>query len=480
MHWKIKRDPYYSGLYKALGEKGIIDAGFFYDNAKMDFDIRASLAIKCTPLDNIRKMLGWPKPAIVVTTGSFSPVHDGHIDMLEAGRRAVEAAGYTCVGGFLSPDHDDYISEKLGKQALPIHKRVKLIQEAVQNISWINVDPWAGMFHVTSVNFTDIVHRLKLYVKKYIGKDIPIFYVCGSDNARFAKAFVKNGHAVIVNRPGYDDSTNEALIECEAMRIKLGVMDSSNILTATNTNGNSSTMMRKSFVYPLDKRSLTLRVDENTPQELIDMLRTEFVDVTLIDVNTQVAEFREEHTESNIISMDPFVDGGYNFKISRLYDTFGLQWLGHTNRPGSRSIKEQANSIPEGDYYLFDDDIVTGKSMKFAEKILATANVNIISYLSFIRSYDHMEVLDARDFILGANEGGLVIRDVDGVEKRVPYIYPFVCPYVRASIQDPMKFSMKIWKLNYEYHLSKGNKQLSKQSLVYFTMLGKATSNACD
>ena len=39
------------------------------------------------------------------------------------------------------------------------------------------------------------------------------------------------------------------------------------------------------------------------------------------------------------------------------------------------------------------------------------------------------EVMDSRD-LLPVPGGGLVVGD-----RRVPYVYPFVCPHVRASVQ---------------------------------------------
>ena len=480
MHWKVKRDPYYSPLYKAIGKSGIIDAGFFFDKTVKDFDIKASLEIQCTPLDQVRGLLGQSNPAIILSTGSFSPVHDGHMEMMENARRVVQAAGYNVIAGFIAPDHDDYISQKLGKAALPIHKRIKLINQAcVGAYNWINVDPWAGVFHVTSVNFTDITHRLCLYIKKYLGVDIPIFYVCGSDNARFAKAFVKKGCAVIISRPGYEDSVQEALNECETIRTKLSLSRRDNILCGIGSNNNSSTEMRKSFIYPLDKRSLSLRVDPDTPVELIELFKEYFDEISFTDIALQQLEFKSEYKDNlrPIISMDPFITTEHNLQISRLYDCFGVKKLRHTNRPGSASLTEQSRHIPSGDYDLFDDDVVTGKTMNFAEQILKSNGVNIRSKLAFTRSYDNMEVLDARDFIYMSNQGGLVVKDAKGEQKRVPYIYPFVCPYIRASINNPLDFSLKVWKLNYEYHSLKGNKQLANECLAYFTLVSNATTN---
>ena len=155
-----------------------------------------------------------------------------------------------------------------------------------------------------------------------------------------------------------------------------------------------------------------------------------------------------------MISMDPAIYGDYDFAVSREYDLFGLNMLGYTNRPGSPPLDYQVRRIPHGHYGLFDDDIHTGNSIRFARKCIEADERVVDSVHSFnISEPGGREILDARDFLFGFDEdSGLVVRLPNGKRVRVPYMYPFVCPFTRASVNDPMKFSAEMWKLNMELH----------------------------
>lgn len=49
---------------------------------------------------------------------------------------------YTVVGGFLSPSHDDYVTGKLGNEAIPAVHRLAMIERALESSSWICAEPW--------------------------------------------------------------------------------------------------------------------------------------------------------------------------------------------------------------------------------------------------------------------------------------------------------------------------------------------------
>jgi hypothetical protein len=53
------------------------------------------------------------------------------------------------------------------------------------------------------------------------------------------------------------------------------------------------------------------------------------------------------------------------------------------------------------------------------------------------------EVLDCRDFLIGDINNGLVITIKDKIV-RVPYVYPYACPFIRASIDGPLLFSIEV------------------------------------
>jgi len=52
------------------------------------------------------------KMCVLITTGGMNPCHKGHVCMMQLAKDAVEAHGYTCIGGVLSPSHDKYVEPK--------------------------------------------------------------------------------------------------------------------------------------------------------------------------------------------------------------------------------------------------------------------------------------------------------------------------------------------------------------------------------
>jgi len=477
MDWKISRDYFYAELCQKFGEEYIYQAGYFEDSCDYDFNIEESLDITCTPLDHIRKNINKTNPAIILSTGSFNPIHDGHVQMMLKAKECIEDKGYTCIGGFIAPDHDNYIMSKLGDEGLPIHKRIKLINKAIEQYNWLRVDPWSGVFHVTSINFTDVIYRLKLYIKKYLGIEIPIFFVCGGDNAQFAKTFVLKGNCVLITRPEYDQKHYNILREIILKNKEATNWE--NIFTGILDNDNSSTKVRKNFQYPKDEKDLILRTlgDVKIPSlydNFINVISKRFNSVKEVRLLNQVIEFEQLAENKKIISLDPFIKGNYNIEISRLYDTFGLNKLGYVNRPKCNSFRFEKTKIAKTEeYHLFDDDICTGATMEYVENLLTKDNIKIKGRLTLVNGINS-EVLDLRDFIYkGCKNSGLVIKTPTGKITRVPYIYPFVCPYVRASIQDPMKFSLEIWEANIVYYKKINNFDMVKECEFYYNLLRK-------
>jgi nicotinic acid mononucleotide adenylyltransferase len=465
MNWQIARDHYYAELFDIYGEEYIREAGYFDDDTQYDYNIEESLNIPCTPIDYIRDRLSLdcPNPAILLTTGSFNPIHDGHVEMMLKAKETIEKSGYTCVGGYFAPDHDHYMRIKLGDAAIPIHKRIKLIAEAIKDHEWLNVDSWAGIFHVTSINFTDIIYRLQQYIKKYLGVDIPIFFVCGSDNVRFYKTFTLKGHCVIIERPPYISKDLEILST---------IPNYKNIFLTKNNNDNSSTQVRKTFNYPEDKTKLALRLTRSSNADgIMSVIVERFDHIKYLTIHDQAIEFKKYREGKTIISLDPFMHGDYNIGISRLYNSLGIRKLKYTIRPESSFDLASLNMIDRTkEVILFDDDVCSGQTMDYVESLLNILGINIKARMSFTIDKDR-EVLDLRDFIYKSEKGGLVIKDADDQIKRVPYIYPFVCPYIRGSIQDPMRFSFDMWEKNIEYYEKIGNFELVNECKVYYEML---------
>lgn len=446
--WKITRDKFYGELFWQHGLEFITEAGFFADSSTEDENIAESVNTLCTPVAFLKKDL--PNPCVLLSTGSFCPLHEGHIKMMEKAKEAVEKKGFQVAGAYFSPGHDEYIKSKTGDEWIPIHNRIQIIREMTKPYPWINVDPWEGTFTKVAVNFTDVVYRLGLYLKEHLGKEIPVFFVCGGDNARFVKAFSNHGHCVVVDRPPYHSFTTykDALNESTYKRI---------IFAGGGIEMSSSWIRSVKKFSPPIKKDLNLRLGKTNARELAvaEKLKPYFSEITHHYIEDQKKLYHNMAACIMMISMDPYIEGDREFSMSREYDLFGTTMLGYTHRPGSRTLEQQVARIPRDHYGIYDDDIHTGNSIRFARKCLeADGRIVIDSVHSFnISETGNREILDARDFLFGFDEhSGLVVRLPNGRRVRVPYMYPFVCPFTRASVNTPMSFSTEMWKLNMELH----------------------------
>ncbi|MEO8354212.1 MAG: hypothetical protein ABI680_20985, partial [Chthoniobacteraceae bacterium] len=121
MHRKIRRDPFLARLCERHGESAVWAAGFFFDsdaeNAPLD-----DVDWLCTPRP--KRAVTGERPAVILFTGAFCPVHTGHLAAMEEALVAAERAGFDIVGGYLSPGHDEYIRTKCGPAAIPAHERL--------------------------------------------------------------------------------------------------------------------------------------------------------------------------------------------------------------------------------------------------------------------------------------------------------------------------------------------------------------------
>ncbi len=419
MNWKVARDYFYRDLPEAQLE----EAGFFEDKSKENIDILSTLDVMSTPLHFIKdNLINSKRPAVVVACGCFAPFHSGHLGAINAARKTLLANGFDKVFGYVAPDHDSYINTKVNDNSQVIDARIEVIHEAIKDIDWLRIDLWPAIFCEVAVNFTDVVHRLQSYICKHIG-DIPVFLIVGGDNARFALAFQRRGGCVIVSRPGYEDRAAKYSY----------LVDNERIFSVLADNASSSTELRLRQISVRAKRDLILRVNEENPEEfdVIPRLSPFYKSIKIVSVQSQ---------RENTISFDPLIKGSYNLELSRVYDFMGMNKLGFVERPGAASFEEQISEIPKGSYYLYDDDVCSGNTMRFATKLLENAGLEILDHFSFVWGEEN-EVLDARDFLVGAKDAGLVIKDANGKLERLPYYLPFVLPSLRASVLDSVAFS---------------------------------------
>lgn len=467
LHWKIRRDPYLRPVCERHGEAAAIDAGFFWDDDEEDAPLD-DVDRLCTPFPKLatRLLEGDRRPVVLLSTGAFCPVHDGHLEMMNRARTAAERAGFDVLGGYLSSGHDRYIELKCGPAAIPAYQRMRGCAEAVRGSDWLSVDPWEALHRRVSVNYTDVAARLRAYLRRHVDPRIEVLYVCGGDNARFALAFTEEGGCVVVGRP-----TGEA----ETAKWRARLDGHPRILWSDGDHPAASRALRAPQWTPPPRPRVVLRVEDARAVRTLGLpaathaafadalanLVATYADVRVVKTSGSAAE---AEADANVLSLDAMAPGAGELRagpralaISRLFALGGYEQLGHVARPGAPPLAEQIAKIPAGRYVLADDDRMTGGTIAAVRALLPSSIAITSTRFALARGADE-DVLDARDFLLGADEGGLVIALPGGQTARAIYALPFVDPAVRASVRatsrpgggsvDPHAFSRAIWSLN--------------------------------
>lgn len=460
--WKIERDSFYAELFAEKGFDFIESAGFFYDSDSLNRDIKQSLDLLCTPLGF--DIDPTKKSCVLLTTGSFCPMHFGHRDMLIKAKHRLEQDGWQVLKAYISPGHDEYIQKKCGDQWLNIDQRIQLIQAIISEDNWLAIDPWEGIFNRVAVNFTDVIYRLQLYLQKHLDQDIPVFYVCGSDNARFSQTFLNKGHCVVVGRPGYQTEFEQYQpLTSERIKFIEGEADI------------SSSMLRTSKAKDRKRISLDLicqshRLEDN----LISLMSDYYHEVRPRILN----QSKQSDDLLPCISLDSSIVAEYQLSISRLFDLGGVSFRGFSSRPGTSTITQQIELIPSGNYRLMDTDIFSGKTIEFIIELLATKKIQIDKVETLLEP-GNREILDAHDFFLDADNSGLVIQLPNGEISRAPYVLPYVNPAVRCSLENTLTFSIRIWKINRDYFFGKPDRLSSlKTNKALFLYMGFSESES--
>jgi nicotinamide mononucleotide adenylyltransferase len=166
---------------------------------------------------------------ILITTGSLSPIHLMHTEMLELTRDHMDkqVPRSKVVGGYLSPCNDEYVSYKLPREYIPGKHRLEMCKLAVQDSDFIDVDAWEikgnrlRMFSEVAIQLADYFKEGS-YAKKYplIAENldrIRVCFVCGSDvmvtYRHYGLTFSKDVDVATVSRPKHEFPNVESRIK---------------------------------------------------------------------------------------------------------------------------------------------------------------------------------------------------------------------------------------------------------------------------
>jgi nicotinic acid mononucleotide adenylyltransferase len=216
--YKLARDPFYQRALTHYGSLAKVEeAGFFDDELPPGLlDRLFDPKLQTTSLEKVKAALlkssaqASERPNIVLlTTGAFAPIHEGHLEMMEAARMRLSAEGFGVVGGFIAPAHDYYVRDKGEKADLwNGERRLTALNRVLEKSDWLEVDPWMLHNTPTDLMFTDVILRMDAYLRWNLPtqKNIEVTYVFGGDHVAHARTFLKYGMGICVNnRKGYEN-----------------------------------------------------------------------------------------------------------------------------------------------------------------------------------------------------------------------------------------------------------------------------------
>ena len=477
--WKILRDEYYSEVYKKyLDIDTVIKAGFILDSLELEDLNYYNLSLLTTPVSKLKDSK--KNPVVLLTTGGFDPIHDGHIYMMEFAKEALEKEGYDVIGGYLSPSHESYVSTK-PYYKINAYERLDLCQECVKDSQWLIIDPWESIYVKTYINFTDVIQRLEQYLRKHINPKIQVAYVFGGDNSEFMYCFEDKGIGICVERDGYSEKFNEMK---KKFKGKNNIFISNKSIVSTYSSRNirkrqgykykeqnyskedGDYVIRNEGMIPLAnyKEYVNNEKLENAHkkflEQLILLLKEAFnnkLEVKTIDMQEQLKRASHVLEGRQTISLDTYYRGTYDIETSRLFDISDIQkkYISLIGRIGHDTIENQIEKINDGSYILVDDDSATGKTIReIMSNLPERINIEQIYLLASMLNKKIFDIVDLRDFIIGVQNGGLVVKLPNGEIARAPYMLPYVCLKTRATISasKEMEISTKLWKMNKEFY----------------------------
>lgn len=476
--WKVLRDKYYSEIYREyVDEDLLVRAGFVPDSFTLDEINYYNIDLLTTPFNKLKEDISSLKnPVVLLSTGGFYPIHDGHIKMMEEAKKVLSDNDYDVIGGYLSLSHDDYILTK-PYYIKDQYERIDECRLFLTDSDWLMIDPWESIYVRTPINFTDVIERLQQYLQKYVNKRIKVVYVFGGDNVEFMYCFKKSGIAVCLNRNGYNELfENTKQIKNDNMYFIENDDPSSNLSSRyIRENQNKKEISFKNVGNYLIRNESLLPLSNllnNYDELLLKNLQEDFLNkfmrllsncfdnkifIKVINMEYQLKDAYQYLSNKKTINLDSYFRGTYNLEVSRLFEISSYQdkYIDLIGRLGHETIEEQVNNIKPDQYILVDDDSVTGRTLNsIKEKLPKDVIIDGTYLLANSINEKIFDVVDLRDFIIGVNNSGLVVKLPNGIYTRAPYVMPYVNLTTRASIPPSKErdFSISIWKINKEFY----------------------------
>lgn len=445
-------DTYYQKAYDYYQSDNLMyRAGWIDEAVDSPYDIH----LLTTPFNKLNIKKGVINK-IILTTGSFGPIHDGHIAMVEKAREALVEKGYHVAGGYMSPSHDRYVSTKKGMD-MNVHDRIQEMHRVLDDNEWLMVDVWESLYAKTNINFTTVIERLSQYLSYWLKETVEIVYVFGSDNIEFSYAFHGKGSFVCVSREASIDAPKTLVMDESRMvfwNAPRHPMSSTQIREARVGKEKVSVLPTGEYYYIRDDHT---KLGINVTQEDVEKIRDIIEHYSgkksvMIDVNSQIEVAKERLKGKRTVSLDRYFDGDINADLCREFAVSDAQIAPQRIIERSGGDSKSLEVLEDEQYVFVDDDISSGRTLQMFKDRHPNIVINDYFFMNTLtmeqeKTYD---IVDIRDFIVGADFGGLCVRMPAGDIARVPYMAPYVNLTTRASI-DPNKakaMTLALWRVN--------------------------------
>lgn len=303
----------------------------------------------------------------------------------------------------------------------------------------------------------------------------------GGDNSEFMYCFEDKGIGICVERQGYSEKFNQMKNKFKGKnnffinnKSIVSTYSSRSIRQREGYRYNKPNYNKKDGDYVIRDEGMIplINYKEYVDGEILQKAHADFLERLIVLFNQafenkldiRTINMQEQLKRANLvlkgkktISLDTYYRGTYDIETSRLFDISDIQkkYISLIGRIGHDTIKKQIERIKDGNYILVDDDSATGKTIReIISNLPKRINIEQIYLLASMLNEKIFDIVDLRDFIVGAKNGGLVVRLPNEEVVRSPYMLPYVCLKTRATIpaSKEMEFSIKLWEMNKAFY----------------------------